>query len=331
LFDELPEISHSLELMHSTRLVWFVLPSLAISASAQVNNTNKTVRQISLPEVLELVLSHNLNLKVERISPEVAQYNVQVARAGGSSRVGLQRFGSPSVQSITERDTSYDPTFFASASKSYVSNPNYLTPDAYRDLQNRANDTWATDHVTSEQLNQTQAQRDIARANADINNYSGNISSINDDLILGKISYNDMLVQTNAEGAKYLEAQDKLAKAVAITNASATRLQAAQADDAQNAQKNQRSSNLQNWLRQNNVGSPIPNSGLIDPDSGEMIYKKEIDRAYNFATGIRGAIPIGTVYEIRLDQELDKSTVFPDREYNTMASITVGQLSCVIS
>jgi outer membrane protein len=323
--------------MQSSKLVWFVLPSLAISAHAQVNNTNKVVRQISLSETLELVLSNNLNLKIERIYPDIARYNLGVAEAGGSTRVGLQRLGSPSAQSLTERDTSYDPTFFATVSKSYVSQPNYLTQDAYNDLKGKAdnnalaNTTRSTDNYLKEMAAQSEARRDLIRANQDIRTHDGNLMSISDDERMGKITGVEAQLRRTEEQANYEQARANFTQAEEILGNSTARLASAQTQDANNQAMNSRDSlqqsralDLQNWLNHHSVGDTLPSEGLVDPSTGQLLYRKEIDRTYSFGTGLRGALPVGTIYEIRFDQDLDKSTVF-GKEYSSIASITMGQ------
>ena len=103
--------------MHSKKLVWFVLPSLALSAHAQVT-TNTSVRLLSLSETLELALSHDSQPKMERLLPVMAQYNVQLARAGGSSRVGIQNFVPVTTADCSRRQL-HTPTFFIQGRKTY--------------------------------------------------------------------------------------------------------------------------------------------------------------------------------------------------------------------
>ena len=69
----------------------------------------------------------------------MGRINVDLARAGGSDRVGLQRLGTPSAGKVlTVRNVSYDPTFFAYGSKTYTSFPNYLNADQQATLQRKA-------------------------------------------------------------------------------------------------------------------------------------------------------------------------------------------------
>ena len=59
-----------------------LVPLLALALTARAQTPAPTTRSISLAECIQIALEHNLDLKIERFNPEVAQYNVGLAYAG---------------------------------------------------------------------------------------------------------------------------------------------------------------------------------------------------------------------------------------------------------
>src|SRR3954464_14300203 len=59
----------------------FALALWCVSTSAIAQNTN-TTRPLSLRDCIQLALQHNLGLKIDRYSAEIAHYGLQAAYGG---------------------------------------------------------------------------------------------------------------------------------------------------------------------------------------------------------------------------------------------------------
>ena len=53
--------------------------TLQCGVSAQTTFTNQVTRNISLQECVQITLEHNLDVKIARFDPEIAQQNISVA------------------------------------------------------------------------------------------------------------------------------------------------------------------------------------------------------------------------------------------------------------
>lgn len=84
----------------------FLIPALCAlcATTALAQTTNKTV-SLSLEDCLQMALKHNLNLRIERYEPQIAQFSLDAARAG------------------------YEPTFDFSATKRSSSVQSRFDPD----------------------------------------------------------------------------------------------------------------------------------------------------------------------------------------------------------
>lgn len=60
----------------------FLLALLAAALPAGAQNNSPSPKSLSLADCIQIALEHNLDLKVERINPEVARYNVTLAYGG---------------------------------------------------------------------------------------------------------------------------------------------------------------------------------------------------------------------------------------------------------
>ena len=88
--------------MRSSLISWLTLASVAVSACAQTNTSS--TRPISLNECVQLALQHNLDLQIERLTPEIARFN------------------------LTGAYGYYDPSFTMTARQDYVDQPGELDP-----------------------------------------------------------------------------------------------------------------------------------------------------------------------------------------------------------
>ena len=131
-------------------------------------------------------------------------------------------------------------------------------------------------------------------------------------------------MQRQDEQAQFENAQATQNQANLILANSASRLSSAQARDTQTLSRIARAQDAQDFLNRTRVGAEIPSQGLLDPDTGYRIYQREVSRFYDFSTGLRGAMPIGTVWELSLSAAQEKNTLF-DQQYYGVAAITVGQ------
>jgi len=128
LFDVLPEIQHSARFMRQiTSLI--LLLALVSSGFAADNNkavagiaTNGPVRPISLEESIQLALHHNLGLQIERLSPQIARFDL----------AGAYNY--------------YDPVFTVRGEQSFNSTPGGFNPTL--GVPTPPNDTW-TEHFSA--------------------------------------------------------------------------------------------------------------------------------------------------------------------------------------
>src|SRR5712692_5817366 len=84
---------------------------MSLASKAQI--TNQNTRILSLKECLEMALAHNLNVRVDRYSPEIARYNLQAS-------YGV-----------------YDPILSLNASSSYVKQPPTFDPKKFTQTKPR--------------------------------------------------------------------------------------------------------------------------------------------------------------------------------------------------
>ena len=85
-----------------TKVLVLALSCVAYTATAQTTNS---FRALSLRDAIDLALRHNLNLKIDRYTAEIARYGVQAAYGG------------------------YDPNFRVQIAHQYDDMPNYFRPD----------------------------------------------------------------------------------------------------------------------------------------------------------------------------------------------------------
>src|SRR5712671_7317952 len=99
--------------VHSKTFFGLVLVStLSLTARAQTSNQN--VRALSLKEALDLALAHNLNIQVERLSPQIAGYYLRAA------------YGA------------YDPILDVTAKRTFVDQPAQFNPKKWPPPAQRA-------------------------------------------------------------------------------------------------------------------------------------------------------------------------------------------------
>ncbi len=292
--DEPAAIPQSLPPMRRSKFIWLAWLLVAGRADAQPAPTNQTVRSLSLEEAVSLALEHNLNLKIERIKPEIAQFNVALAYAGGS--VGVGRAGV-----LTVRGAGYDPEFFLEASKRYDSQPNVLTPVIRQQVQTLVN---------AEAGVQAVAARDEIRANEDIRMNAARLAQIDADQFANIITLAEADLRRSEQGVRLARAQTLSAEAQAVLTSAPDRTARAQS--------------LQNFLNATPDGGAIPEGGLLDPN-GTALFRTDITRTDALATGVRGSLPTGMSYELRLAAQHDNFPAFGSDSYSSVIGITASQ------
>src|SRR5436190_18086191 len=68
----MPQSPHEMRLLR----ILLALISLSSVALAQTNSAS-SVRQLSLQDCIQLALQHNLDLRIDRYNPQIAQFNLQ--------------------------------------------------------------------------------------------------------------------------------------------------------------------------------------------------------------------------------------------------------------
>ncbi len=82
MFDEPIRIPHSSRPYMSTFRILLVLMSMVAVAAAQTNTPAMPTRQLTLQEAIELALTNNLGLQIERYNPQIAGYTLAGAYGG---------------------------------------------------------------------------------------------------------------------------------------------------------------------------------------------------------------------------------------------------------
>src|SRR5437879_4379065 len=80
LFDESGRMKQSPALMRILRNFLGGFCVAVIAARAQT--TNLVTKNLALEDCIQQALQHNLDVRIERINPEIARYNVSLAYAG---------------------------------------------------------------------------------------------------------------------------------------------------------------------------------------------------------------------------------------------------------
>jgi outer membrane protein TolC len=126
LFDVLAKIQHSARFMRQITSLMGLLALVSSCLAAETNRvetgTNGPVRPISLQESIQLALQHNLGLQIERLSPQIARFDL----AGSYSY--------------------YDPVFTLRGEQSFNSSPGGFNPTL--SIPTPPNDTW-TEHFSA--------------------------------------------------------------------------------------------------------------------------------------------------------------------------------------